>query len=105
MGEQGLDLGRISLTYTTFEQKQDTHTKIPWSSQKMQIVLLACLAAALVLVPAANAQGCKPGTSDASNQGKGGAQKKLKSWTFILARKRTGNADVDACKKVCLDDD
>merc|ERR1712142_719085 len=55
MGEQGLDSWHFSLTNTTFVQN-NTYADIPWSSQNMQVVLLACLAAALVIVPAANAQ-------------------------------------------------
>merc|ERR1711912_158800 len=78
MGRAGVRLGANQSNIHYFRTKtRHTHKKIPWSSQKMQIVLLACLDAALVLVPAANAQGCKPGTSDASAKGKGGAQKKL----------------------------
>merc|ERR1712178_150175 len=78
MGRAGVRLGANQSNIHYFRTKtRHTHKEIPWSSQKMQIVLLACLAAALVLVPAANAQGCKPGTSDASAKGKGGAQKKL----------------------------
>merc|ERR1712209_106972 len=65
MGRAGVGLGANQSNIHYFRTKT-RHTKIPWSSQKMQIVLLACLAAALVLVPAANAQvvESKPGMKD-----------------------------------------